>query len=103
MEDSMQKDNAEHEGYAGVHRVHNPVRITETGNTNVNGSKEGLLEEIVSRDNMSQAFKRVKANKGSNGIDGAVLREQFRVPSICGTHTMSHQEKPSNKRKDTIK
>ncbi|WP_261301723.1 reverse transcriptase domain-containing protein [Paenibacillus andongensis] len=71
-EGSMQKDNAEHEGYAGVH---NPERITETGNTNATESKKGLLEEIVSRDNMNQAFKKVKANKGSHGIDGMKVDE----------------------------
>ncbi|MFD0698744.1 group II intron reverse transcriptase/maturase, partial [Paenibacillus sp. GCM10027628] len=69
---STQKDSAEHEGYAGEH---NPVRITENNNTNVNESKKGLLEEIVSRDNMNQAFKRVKANKGSHGIDGMKVDE----------------------------
>jgi group II intron reverse transcriptase/maturase len=71
-EGSTQKDSAEHEGYAGVH---NPERITENNNTNANESKKGLLEEIVSRDNMNQAFKRVKANKGSHGIDGMKVDE----------------------------
>lgn len=66
-EGSTQKNSAEHEGYAGAH---NPIRITENNNTNANESKKGLLEEIVSRDNMNQAFKRVKANKGAQGIDG---------------------------------
>jgi RNA-directed DNA polymerase len=71
-EGSMQKDSAEHEGYAGVH---NPVRITENNNTNASESKEGLLEKIASRDNLNQAFKRVKANKGSHGIDGMKVDE----------------------------
>lgn len=67
MEGSTRKDSAEHEGYAGVHI---PVRIAEKDNTNVNESKQGMLERIVSRDNLNEAFKRVKANKGSHGIDG---------------------------------
>lgn len=71
-EGSTQKDSAEHEGYA---RVHSPVRITETDSTNASLPKDGLLEEIVSRDNMNQAFKRVKANKGSHGIDGMGVDE----------------------------
>lgn len=71
-EGSTQKDSAEHEGYAGAH---NPVRITENNNTDANESKKGLLEEIVSRDNLNQAFKRVKANKGSHGIDGMKVDE----------------------------
>src|SRR5690606_14514815 len=71
-EGSTQKDSAEHEGYAGVHNL---VRITENNNTNANESKKRLLEVIVSRDNMNQAFKRVKANKGSHGIDGMKVDE----------------------------
>ena len=29
-----------------------------------------LLEEILSRDNMMLAYKKVKANRGTSGIDG---------------------------------
>ena len=29
-----------------------------------------LLEEILSRDNMILAYKKVKANRGTSGIDG---------------------------------
>ncbi|SEP22984.1 group II intron reverse transcriptase/maturase [Paenibacillus sophorae] len=65
-EGSPQKDSAEHEGYAGVHISE---RITETDDTNANESREGLLEKILSKDNLNEAFKRVKANKGSHGTD----------------------------------
>src|SRR5690606_22066140 len=65
-EDSLQTNSAEHEGYAGVH---SPARITETDDTNATESKDRLLEKIVSRDNLNEAFKRVKANKGSHGVD----------------------------------
>lgn len=71
-EGSTQKDSAEHEGYAGVH---SPVRITENNNTNANESRKGLLEQIVSISNLNEAFKRVKANKGSHGIDGMTVDE----------------------------
>ncbi|OCT12583.1 group II intron reverse transcriptase/maturase [Paenibacillus pectinilyticus] len=71
-EGSMQKDSAEHEGYAGVH---SSVWITENNNTNANESKDELLEQIVSRENLNQAFKKVKANKGSHGIDGMKVEE----------------------------
>ena len=30
----------------------------------------GLLEEILDRDNMNRAYKKVKSNKGKPGIDG---------------------------------
>lgn len=71
-EGSTRKDSAEHEGYAGAHV---PVRITENNNTDANESQEGLLEKIVSRANLNEAFKRVKANKGSHGIDGMGVDE----------------------------
>ena len=69
---STQKDSAEHEGYAGVH---NPVRITENNNTNANESEQRLLEKIISRDNLNQAFRKVKANKGAHGTDGMKVDE----------------------------
>jgi len=34
-----------------------------------NRSKGGLMEQIVSRENMTKAYKRVVSNKGSSGID----------------------------------
>lgn len=71
-EGSLQKDNAEHEGYAGVH---NPARITENNNTNAHESGKGLLEKIISGGNLNQAFKKVKANKGSHGTDGMTVDE----------------------------
>jgi len=36
---------------------------------------EGLLEKILDRDNMNLAFKRVKKNKGSHGVDGLTIEE----------------------------
>lgn len=37
--------------------------------------EEGLLERIVSRDNLNQAYQKVKANKGSHGVDGMTVDE----------------------------
>lgn len=34
-----------------------------------------LLEEILSRENMKLAYKRVKANKGASGVDGIQIEE----------------------------
>ncbi|KJS75611.1 MAG: DNA polymerase [Desulfotomaculum sp. BICA1-6] len=72
MEGSPQKNSAEHEGYAGAH---SPLRITENNITNADLSKERLLEQIVDRNNMNKAYKRVKSNKGSHGIDGMGVDE----------------------------
>ena len=37
--------------------------------------EEELLERILSRDNLNLAYKRVKANKGSHGVDGMTVDE----------------------------
>jgi len=71
-EGSPQKNSAEHKGYAGVH---NSERITENNITNADMSKERLLEQIVDRDNMNHAYKKVNSNKGAHGIDGMGVDE----------------------------
>lgn len=71
-EGSPQKNSAEHEGYAGVH---SSGRITENNSTVADMLKERLLEIIVDRDNMNNAYKRVKSNKGAHGIDGMKVDE----------------------------
>ena len=72
MGGSMQKNSAEREKYAGAY---DPVKMSETDNTNVTESEERLLEQIVSKHNLNEAFKRVKANKGSHGTDGMKVDE----------------------------
>ncbi|MCM3716703.1 group II intron reverse transcriptase/maturase [Halalkalibacter oceani] len=62
-----QRDSAEHEGYAGVLT---DKRITENNNTNANSRESGLLERILNRVNLNEAYKQVKRNKGSHGVDG---------------------------------
>jgi group II intron reverse transcriptase/maturase len=71
-EGSPQKNSAEHERYGGVH---SSVRITENNITDADQPKERLLEKIVDRDTMNNAFKRVKSNKGAHGIDGMGVNE----------------------------
>ena len=38
------------------------------------GAQENLLEQILSRENMLRAWKRVKANKGAAGMDGMSIQ-----------------------------
>ena len=45
-------------------------RVIETPNPNAH-----LLERILARENMQQAWKRVKANKGAPGIDNMSIGE----------------------------
>ncbi len=69
---SLQKDSSESERYVGVY---DSLRITENNITNANESKERLLEKILDKDNLNNAFKRVKANKGAHGVDGMEVDE----------------------------
>lgn len=55
--------------------VYDSSRITENNITDTNLATERLLEKILDRDNMNQAFKRVKSNKGAGGIDGMKVDE----------------------------
>lgn len=50
-------------------------KMTETDSTNTNQQREGLLEQILSRDNLNRAYKQVKKNKGAGGIDGMQVDE----------------------------
>ena len=64
-----QRDSTECEGHAGAQsavRPENGERAVRTPN---------LLERILSRDNLNNAYKRVKANKGAPGVDGMTVEE----------------------------
>jgi len=55
--------------------VHSISSASEDGRDDVQGCTSRLLEAIVSRENMTRAYKRVVANKGSHGIDGMGVDE----------------------------
>ena len=62
----LQKDRVELESYAKA------PSISVTSDNRQNARREyhyGLLEKIISNENLNEAFKRVKKNKGSHGID----------------------------------
>lgn len=68
-----QEDRVELEGNAGAF---SNSSMSEKETNGRNGyTIGGLLEEILDRDNMNRAFKRVKSNKGSHGIDGMTVDE----------------------------
>jgi RNA-directed DNA polymerase len=48
---------------------------SERGRDDKTEDKEEMLERILSKDNLNLAYKRVKANKGSPGIDGKAVEE----------------------------
>lgn len=62
----LQKDRAEPEEYAGGQTF---MGITENNFTDPDYQNHGLLEQILSPANLNQAYKRVRSNKGSGGID----------------------------------
>ena len=53
-------------------------RITENNITNADRNVDGLLERIVSSENLNNAYKRVKRNKGAGGVDGMEVDELLR-------------------------
>ena len=68
-------DSAEHkeEGGALIGR-----KITENNITDADRKVDGLLERIVSSENLNNAYKRVKRNKGAGGVDGMEVDELLR-------------------------
>jgi len=62
----LQRVSAEQKEYAEVRAS---LKIIETDSTNTDKQGEGLLEQILDRDNLNRAFKQVKRNKGAGGID----------------------------------
>jgi group II intron reverse transcriptase/maturase len=59
----------------GIVEVQSISSMSKEGRNNVNEYGSVLLERILSKDNMNNAYKRVKANKGSHGIDGMTVDE----------------------------
>lgn len=68
----LQRDSAEHKEHEGVHTDR---RIAENNITNADRQEDRLLEEILKRDNLNKAYKQVKRNKGSHGVDGMKVDE----------------------------
>ena len=65
----LQRDSAEHEGYAKVRRSFNLIWKER------DSAQPKLLEAILHKDNFNRAYKRVKANKGAPGVDGMTIEE----------------------------
>ena len=62
----QRKDRAEPEGYGGGQTF---LGMAEKGYTNTTESKPILLEYILSPTNLNNAYKQVKRNDGSGGVD----------------------------------
>lgn len=79
----QQRDRAEPEGYAGGQTY---IWITENNFANTTDKPSfGMLEQILSPSNLNNAYKRVKINDGSGGID------KMEVESL-GDYLVAHKE-----------
>lgn len=72
IEGYLQKDRVELEEYVGAPSISLTVEKQQDAENKYNN---GLFERIIDRNNLNEAFKRVKANKGSHGIDGMKVDE----------------------------
>lgn len=68
----LQEDRVELKDIVEVHSISS---MSKEGRNGVNKYDNDLLGRIISRDNLNRAYKRVKANKGSHGIDGMKVDE----------------------------
>ena len=72
IEDYLQKVSAEQKEYA---KVCSSPKMAETDIIDKNEQTWGMLEEILTVDNLNRAYKQVKRNKGAGGIDGMQVDE----------------------------
>lgn len=72
MWDYLPRNTAEREE---ITEVCESPRITETDITNRAKQTEGLLEQILTDENLERAYRQVKKNKGAGGIDGMQVDE----------------------------
>jgi len=70
--DLLPTNTAERENITGV--CESP-RITETDITNRTKQKEGLLEQILTPENLELVYRQVKKNKGAGGMDDMQVDE----------------------------
>jgi len=66
------EDRVELEGNTGAHSISSTCQNKEN---DVNEYTGKLLEKILESGNLNLAYKKVKANKGSHGVDGMAVRE----------------------------
>jgi retron-type reverse transcriptase len=86
IEDYLYENRVELKGNTGVR---SNFSMSEKEENDVNEYTGNLLERILDRDNMNKAYKRVKANKGSHGVDGMTADELLQYlkqnDEWCGT------------------
>lgn len=76
------KSRVEPESKTGVRSI---LTASEKGRSDDSEYAGDLLEKILDRDNMNRAYKRVKANKGSYGVDRLTVDELLQYLKQNGT------------------
>lgn len=71
-EGRLQNNRVELEKYVGAPSISLTLENEQDAESEYTN---GLLEKIISNENLNQAYKRVKANKGSHGMDGMSVDE----------------------------
>jgi RNA-directed DNA polymerase len=87
IEGYLQKDRVELEEYVGVPSISLTLKKQQNAESKYTN---GLIERIIDRNNLNQAFKRVKANKGSYGIDGMKVDELLQYIKKMATAFGNH-------------
>ena len=82
IEDYLQMVSAEQKEYAEV-SAHQ--RIAENNDIITDFQTDKLMEKILSNDNLNQAYKKVKSNKGAGGVDGMNVDELLSFLKDNGT------------------
>ena len=72
IEDYLQMVSAEQREYAEV-SAHQ--RIAENNDIITDFQTDNLMEQILHKDNLNKAYKKVKSNKGAGGVDGMSVDE----------------------------
>ena len=72
IEDYLQMVSAEQKEYAAV-SAHQ--RIAENNDIITDFQTDNLMEQILHKDNLNKAYKKVKSNKGAGGVDGMNVDE----------------------------
>ena len=75
-------DSVEHKGHGNGQSV---SKIIERDDINTNKSTEKILEQILLRDNMNNAYLKVKRNRGAGGVDKMEIDELLE-------HLKTHRE-----------
>ena len=84
-EDYLCEDRVEPERSMGVQSI---SFTSSKGQNDGNEYAGSLLDKILDRNNMNEAYKRVKSNKGSHGIDGMTVDELLQFLKENGNQIM---------------